>query len=179
VEIIRKHVKRIDRIVESVLDHSRPGKVKQMEIHLQDWLSDFIETFRQSIGDEEVHLTHSGESISVYFDPTQLEQILTNLCQNSIKYGKQPLNRLEIYLCTGKDKDGIPYLDVMNNGAAIPDEIVDNLFEPFFTTHSRSTGLGLYLSKEFCMLNGADFEYFNDTDSYGFRITFKMQETIE
>jgi len=178
VEIIRKHVKRIDSIVESVLDHSRPGNVKQKEIHLRTWLNDFIDTFRQSIGEEEVYLVHSGESISVYFDPTQLEQILTNLCQNSIKYGKASSKLLEIYLVTGVDKDGMPYLNVMNNGAAIPDEIVDNLFEPFYTTHSRSTGLGLYLSKEFCMLNGAEFEYFNDTDSYGFRITFKLQETI-
>ncbi len=178
VKIIRKHVKRIDNIVESVLDRSRPGKVKQKEIHLHEWLDEYIDTFKQSIGDEEIFLMHSGTPISIYFDPTQLEQILTNLCQNSIKYGKVPFQLLEIYLFTGVDDDDVPHLDVMNNGAAIPEDIVDKLFEPFYTTHSKSTGLGLYLSKEFCALNGADFEYFNDIDTHGFRITFKLQETV-
>lgn len=178
VNMIRKHVKRINNIVESILDRSRPGKAKQEEIQLKSWLDEFINTFKQSIGDEEIFLSQIGKSENIYFDPTQLEQILTNLCQNSIKYGKTPAKLLEISMKIGRDEHSIPYLDVMNNGATIPEDKAEKLFEPFYTTQSNSTGLGLYLSKEFCVLNGADIVYFNDIDKHGFRILFKLQDSI-
>ncbi len=176
IEIIRSHTKRINNIVESILERSRPGKVQQKEIHIKTWLTDYIATFQQSIGDEQVALRYSGEPIDIYFDPTQLEQIITNLCQNSLKYARVPDQNLEITFQTGYDELAIPYLDIMNNGATIPDDQVDNLFEPFYTTDSRSTGLGLFLSREFCSLNGANIEYFNDPSKHGFRISFLLQD---
>ena len=66
----------------------------------------------------------------------------------------------------------------MNNGPEIPEEQAEKLFEPFYTTHSQSTGLGLYFSKEYCVLNGADIEYFSDVGHHGFRISFMLQDTV-
>ena len=176
IDIIRKHVKRIDNIIESIMERSRPGKVYQKEIDLESWLDSFIETFQQTLGGESVSISHYGEPVSVVFDPTQLEQILTNLCQNSRKYAQKPNKTLDIAFHTGSDQNSVPYLDIIDNGDPIPEQLIDRMFEPFYTSDSKSTGLGLYLSREFCRLNGSDLEYYNDQNSHGFRIVFKGSE---
>ena len=107
-----------------------------------------------------------------------LEQILTNICQNSVKHGRIKDVPLEIHFRTSRNKYGVPYLDISNNGPRIPENQVERLFEPFFTTDSAGTGLGLYLSREFCNLNGADIAYFDDNTTHGFRITFQLQDSL-
>ena len=133
--------------------------------------------FQQSVHSEEVRISIIGQPCRVYFDTTQLEQILTNICQNSVKYGRVKDVPLEILFRTSLNKDGIPYLDISNNGPRIPENQVDRLFEPFYTTDSVGTGLGLYLSREFCNLNGAEIAYFSDNMAHGFRITFQLQDS--
>ena len=177
VKIIRKHVRRINDIIESVLERSRPGKAEQREVVFPNWLENFVTDFQQSVHSEEVRISISGQPCRVYFDTTQLEQILTNICQNSVKYGRVKDAPLEILFRTSLNKDGIPYLDISNNGPRIPENQVDRLFEPFYTTDSVGTGLGLYLSREFCNLNGAEIAYFSDNMAHGFRITFQLQDS--
>ena len=87
-------------------------------------------------------------------------------------------SELVISFQSGIDEQETPFLDVIDNGNGIPDFLVEQLFEPFYTTDSKSTGLGLYLSREFCRLNGADLDYFTGVNHHGFRLTFKLQETI-
>ena len=178
IEIIRKHVRRIDGIIESVLERSQPGRAQQMKIELTPWLHHFIKTFHQALGEQEISISVTGHPITIYFDAVQLDQVLTNLCQNSIQHNKMPLNELMISFQSGIDDDETPFLDVVDNGSDIPDSLVDQLFEPFYTTDSKSTGLGLYLSREFCRLNGADLDYFTGVNHHGFRLTFKLQETL-
>ena len=50
-------------------------------------------------------------------------------------------------------------LDVLDTGPGIAAADLPHLFEPFFTTSAAGTGLGLYISRELCALNGATLEY--------------------
>ncbi|HIA08183.1 MAG TPA: ATP-binding protein, partial [Chromatiaceae bacterium] len=52
-------------------------------------------------------------------------------------------------------------LDVIDTGVLIADEIAEKMFEPFFTTGTHGTGLGLYISRELCRTNGAELIYTN------------------
>jgi two-component system sensor histidine kinase PilS (NtrC family) len=52
----------------------------------------------------------------------------------------------------------------------VPAPIQGQLFEPFFTTDSKGTGLGLYLARELCAANGATLDYVNDVPGAHFRI---------
>ncbi len=178
VGIIRKHVQRIDNIIESIVERSLPGRAQQKKLKMDAWLDRFIETFRQTIGTREISMVVSGNPISVYFDPIQLEQILTNLCQNSLKYGDTGADMLEIAFHSDIDEEGVPFMNVTDNGDPISDSIVDQLFEPFYSSDSRSSGLGLYLSREFCSLNGADIDYFSGVENHGFKLSFRLQEAI-
>ncbi len=174
IQIIRTHSKRIDEIIESVLSRSRPGKAQRKPLQLQPWLKVFIDTFHETVSPGDVTLSTSGGDGSVMFDPTQLEQIITNLCQNSIKYAKPRDGKLKIRFYVGSVWDGTPYLDITDNGQGVKTEDIDMLFEPFHTSDSKSTGLGLFLVKEFCNFNGADIEYVKGTHRHGFRITFQQ-----
>ena len=174
IQIIRTHSKRIDEIIESVLSRSRPGKAQRKSLKLQPWLKVFIDTFHETVSPGDISLATAGGDGTVLFDPTQLEQIITNLCQNSIKYANPKDGKLKIRFYVGTVWDGTPYLDITDNGQGVKPEDVDMLFEPFHTSDSKSTGLGLFLVKEFCNFNGADIEYVKGAHRHGFRITFQQ-----
>ena len=181
IQIIRNHAKRIDHIVESILRRSRPGKTERKVIHLRPWLKVFIETFRETLsstktGLDSVELAFSGEDSEILFDPTQLEQVITNLCQNSVKYANPQYGHLKIRLHMARFWDDTPYLNLTDNGQGISREDAEQLFEPFYTSDSQSTGLGLFLVKEYCNLNGANIEYVRGSSRHGFRITFQSPE---
>ena len=178
IQIIRTHAKRIDNIIESVLQRSRPGTAERKEIRLYDWLEIFMSTFRETVTPGDVTLRLTGDDATIVFDTTQLEQILTNLCQNAIKYAKPDSGHLEIDLILGNGWDSVPFLDVIDNGQGVDPDDVDQLFEPFHTTDSKSTGLGLFLVREFCNYNGAEIEYIRGKKRHGFRIIFQQPDSL-
>ncbi len=177
IQIIRTHAKRIDEIIESVLQRSRPGQIQGKELSLLPWLKVFADTFQDTISNNDVILSSTGENATILFDPTQFEQIITNLCQNSIKYAKPEGEKLKIRFNVSVIWDGTIYLDITDNGQGVNAENVEQLFEPFYTSDSKSTGLGLFLVREFCTLNGAEIEYIRGTNRHGFRISFPPVET--
>jgi two-component system sensor histidine kinase PilS (NtrC family) len=59
---------------------------------------------------------------------------------------------------------------VQDNGPGVPAASQGQLFEPFFTTDSKGTGLGLYLARELCSANRALLEYVNEPAGAHFRI---------
>jgi len=61
-------------------------------------------------------------------------------------------------------------LSVIDNGPGVPPAIRGQLFEPFFTTEAKGTGLGLYLARELCAANRATVEYVTDGAGAHFRI---------
>ena len=81
---------------------------------------------------------------------------MDNLCQNALRYGKPengPIILRAIIL------QQAPCIEVIDNGSGINHEHISHLFEPFFTTSSSGTGLGLYISRELAELNQAKLSY--------------------
>ena len=54
---------------------------------------------------------------------------------------------------------GLPTLEIIDHGPGIDDRHLSQVFEPFYTTESAGTGLGLYISRELCESNQATLEY--------------------
>ncbi|RTL24382.1 MAG: ATP-binding protein, partial [Rhodocyclaceae bacterium] len=76
--------------------------------------------------------------------------------------------------------DGRVALDVSDDGPGIPEELRTQVFEPFFTTHSKGTGLGLYIARELAEANGAVLELCRDEPGISpagahFRITGRVK----
>ena len=157
-EIIANHSKRVDTIIENVLQLSRRSTSHRQEIVLKDWLTEFKTDFVQMDGirSEHLKLDVEPEDIRIQVDPGHLHQVLTNLCQNAFVHaGDQAAVTLKA--CRG-GKTAV-WLDVVDNGPGIDTETAEQMFEPFYTTSSAGTGLGLYIAQELCGINQARLSY--------------------
>src|SRR3569832_1086143 len=87
-EIIREHSRRMNAIVENVLQLSRRQRARPQELALKPWLEQFISDFclTQNIGAEHITLEVNPSDTVVRMDPQQLHQILWNLCHNGVRY---------------------------------------------------------------------------------------------
>ena len=157
-EIIREHSIRVNQIIEDILQLSRRNASIRKKIDLRNWLNDYLDHFilENGISADNFSKLIASEQLAVVIDPGHLKQILDNLCRNALKYGHPERGKiiLKVYKC-----DRTPCIEVIDSGSGIPVSDQHHLFEPFFTTSSNGTGLGLYISRELAELNQAKLSY--------------------
>lgn len=164
-EIIRKHCTRVNHIIEDILLLSRRSDSRRENIELQPWLEDFLADFlaERQLTMQSFRLVQSSDHLVALADPGHLRQIMDNLCQNALRYGKPELGPIII---RSADINKSPCLEVIDNGNGIDEETLKHLFEPFFTTSRAGTGLGLYICKELAELNQAKLHYYITDDNH-------------
>jgi two-component system sensor histidine kinase PilS (NtrC family) len=162
VEIIGAHTKRVNQIIENILQLSRRRISTPQTIHLNEWLPKFINDYSagKSIKEKPFIDCIVADPIQAKFDVGQLQQVLTNLCDNGLRYSHPPKNCPNLVLEAGTDTHTQqPYIKVIDFGDGISKENLAHLFEPFFTTENTGSGLGLYICKELCESNQALISY--------------------
>lgn len=160
-DIICANASRISEIVDNVLQLSRRDTGKREQFELAPWLEQFRHEFVQTTGvaDARIRVHRGMPGLRVLVDPSHLRQVLWNLCENAVKYAGED-GSATVDLRPGRvEATGRPYLDVADNGDGIDASLVDSIFEPFFTARQGGTGLGLYIARELCELNGAALSY--------------------
>ncbi len=174
--IIHDNIKRANRIISDVLDLARRDRVKPEAIALGAWLQTFIQEFTLAPDGPppEWRSNIASADPTICFDPHQLRQVLWNLCANACQHGARPGQPPRIELRAGLENGrGRPFLEVRDAGPGVAAEHLEHLFEPFFTTRAKGTGLGLYLARELCEANRAQLQYLPITEGGScFRITF-------
>ena len=154
IEIINQHTLRINNIIEDILEISRSSPTVKEQVNLERWLPSFIDDFCQSglVQPESFELEIEVDHPVMQFDTGHLAQILTNLCTNAVVHGDgdAPITirvfKTEAYpLC----------IEVADRGPGVNAEILDQIFEPFYTTSHEGSGLGLYICGQLCELNNA------------------------
>jgi two-component system sensor histidine kinase PilS (NtrC family) len=181
ITIIGDHTRRVNAVVENVLELSRPGTSSPHRIGIRSWLDEFVDEFVNSgnCEAEQIEITVSPADLEVYMDPSLLHQVVWNLCQNATQHGardKVPFKlRLECEVSSSTLK---PHLDIIDNGPGIDTDSAETIFEPFFTTRSTGTGLGLYIAREICENNQCSLDFLPVEDGGScFRITFTGGES--
>ena len=171
--IISKHSNRLNQIIENVMQLSRQKKPELKKFNLKDTLNTFVEEFKDSQSGE-VTIELSGEPVFVYFDASHLQQVLTNLLDNAIRYSKEATEEAWVGLRYGIEiSTGHPFLLIEDRGEGVAKQHRDRIFEPFFTTSRTGTGLGLYISRELCEINYATLDYVDtEADPRCFRLGF-------
>ncbi len=174
--IINTQTRRLNNIVENVLQLSRQQRGTPDPIELNDWLEQFQQEFtaNQSLRPEQLVVRLDQCPLPIAFDSTQLHQVMWNLCANAIHHGGQPAADVRIELHGGIDTTfNQPYLDISDNGAGIDEETLSHIFEPFYTTSTSGTGLGLYITREVVETNRAKIRYIKgQTQGSRFRLYF-------
>ncbi|WP_083330679.1 sensor histidine kinase [Halofilum ochraceum] len=174
--IMLAHSRRVNHIVESVLELSRQRGGEGTTVELAEWLPDFARQYAHDhqLGTDRLRHTAPGTALRVHFDPGQLDQIVRNLCDNSLRHGRRSDGESVIVtLCAGTDREGHTWLDVRDDGNPIDRRQVDEIFEPFFTTSHSGTGLGLFLARELCEANNARLHFVASDTGNCFRVTLQ------
>jgi two-component system sensor histidine kinase PilS (NtrC family) len=160
LRIVGDNVARVNRMVEDILKLSRKvqpgGEPVRLALFLAELKAEFTET--HGLADDMVCIGEAG-SRTVRFDGLHLREVLVNLLGNAVRYASGKPASIRVFPVL--DATGRVELHVQDDGPGITPEVRAHLFEPFYTTSSKGTGLGLYLARELCLNNGAmlDYEY--------------------
>nr|WP_218170351.1 ATP-binding protein [Pseudomonas gingeri] len=173
-QIIQDQSKRMNLVIENVLQLSRRRPAEPQLIDLGTWLETFVSEWRERARpNQQLHLEIASAWLQTRADPLQLTQVLNNLLENGLRYSAQLHDQAQVWLTLSlEQKNELPTLEVLDNGPGVAPEQLQHLFEPFFTTESKGTGLGLYLSRELCESNQARLDYSRRQGGSCFRITF-------
>ncbi|WP_455233836.1 sensor histidine kinase [Thiogranum longum] len=157
-EIIGNHTRRVNNIIENVLQLSRRSESHPKDLAINDWLQEFVEELVQSehIEPGVLELDIPPEPLLVRVDASHLHQILTNLCQNALRHVG---DNARIVIRARRQDGELVHMEVIDNGPGIDKDTVEQMFEPFYTTASSGTGLGLYIARELCDINQARLSY--------------------
>ena len=186
--IITKNAERVSVIINNVLQLSR-GEATQVEtFELASWIDDFRAEFCETMQwrpDQLVSVnveTSAGSPTGSYpalalrenqdgelavlggtevtADPTQLRQVVWNLCDNAIKNGLRDRLTDVIEIRYGRLKPAArPFLEVADRGPGVRPEDTERIFEPFFSGQHQGSGLGLFLARELAQTSGATLLY--------------------
>ncbi len=163
--IIHNHSQRINFIINSILDFSRRNNALPEIINLSQWAENFKREYLEQHNDAIIDIISNEEGITTTVDSNHLYQILTNLVDNGLRYNERSTGEKKVTLQIRlQKKDQCPVIDIIDNGTGIKKEDVHKMFEPFYTTDSMGSGLGLYLCKELSEANQANLRYNYDTE---------------
>ncbi|PZP35625.1 MAG: histidine kinase [Roseateles depolymerans] len=101
-------------------------------------------------------VTISEASLMVLFDAEHLRRVLVNLLDNALRHSTNETGAVRLSLAARAEA---VQLTVSSLGPPVPPEVEKHLFEPFFSTRSRGSGLGLYICRELCERYGARIDY--------------------
>lgn len=180
LHIIQDNTRRLDRIVENILQLSRRGPVQSDDIDLGPFIETIVAELARDHG-----LDTRMLDVSIYgrpvlqFNTDHMRQVLVNLLQNARRHASGRPGSVNLVVVpvvpsvaratdekvfgAARDIERIELI-VQDDGGGIDSETRQHLFEPFFTTHHQGTGLGLYLARELCLANGATLGYVPNAD---------------
>jgi two-component system sensor histidine kinase PilS (NtrC family) len=160
--MIEQNAQRLSRIVDDILNVARaqPNQdtttapalpldqtVRQIA---QEWI-------RQSRAERILGVHVHAPAAHVGFDPEHLRRLLVNLLDNALRHASGKPS--SIRLITQPSGNDHIRLSVWSDGQALEASVMRHLFEPFFSSESRSSGLGLYICRELCERYGAQIAY--------------------
>ena len=175
--IVRENTQRLNRLVEDVLRVARREPPLGDEIDINEFVRQFLAEFMRDRGLAAATIQLESEpELRVKFEQSHLRQVLYNLVDNALRYATGGPKSVRIVIERGPEEDR-PQLWVFDDGEGVPRDARAALFEPFFTTRTQGTGLGLYLAREFCVTNRADLSYstrreLDGSSSDGFLLRF-------
>jgi two-component system sensor histidine kinase PilS (NtrC family) len=162
LKIVGDNVARVNRMVEDILQLSRKVQPHSEPLALDAFLAELRTEFIDTHGlpADIVGLSVAPGTL-VRFDQLHLREVVLNLLNNAVRYASGGPDSIRIELLRHHHHAQRMELHVQDDGPGISPEVRAHLFEPFYTTSSKGTGLGLYLARELCLNNEArlDYEY--------------------
>lgn len=160
--MVRQNAQRLAKIVDEVLNISRVQEqlpAPQAGVLLLDDAVLHVTTdwAHQNTATQRMCVTTDSANAAVRFDPEHLRRLMINLLDNALRYASTSAGAIKV--ATQLVRPGLARLNVWSDGQALEQAVLTHLFEPFFSSESRSSGLGLYICRELCERHGALIGY--------------------
>jgi two-component system sensor histidine kinase PilS (NtrC family) len=167
MRMVSDNVERLKRIVDDVMEVA-PGVVQDVGMidataQVAAACGEWARASGVSAGaNGQLRVDLPPEPLGVLFDAEHLRRVLVNLLDNALRYASKSPGAIHLRLDSRHEAQA--FLSIASDGAPIPPDVEPYLFEPFFSTRSRGTGLGLYICRELCERYGASIDYRLRTD---------------
>jgi len=141
IDVIGNEIHRLDRVVQILVDFTRPRDLHFEEIDLRRLLEDVVTLATPEAEQHGVTIsrTPASEALKVKVDTDFMKQALLNVVINGVQAMSQGGT---LAICTRRDEDSI-LTEIRDQGGGIPHEIQDKIFELYFTTKKSGSGIGL------------------------------------
>ena len=142
IETIITQAEILRRIATEFSSFGKVIRVKPEELEVDDFLREFVATYRGAEG-VDISYSSSCEGIRAFADREALRKIMVNLMENALE-AMQGEGSVEV-ACGVRGE--MVVISVIDSGPGLSDEVVEHLFEPYFSTKTNGTGLGLAISQ--------------------------------
>lgn len=171
MEIVPKEINRLTSLITDLLEYSKPRKPNREVIKVKEILDSIYHLLQKQIGDKSVNfMVNVDENAYIYADKHQIKQVFINLILNSL----EAIPHAGLIKVTTKCVNGLTEIIIEDNGKGIPQEHLDKVMDPFFTTKKDGTGLGLFICYQIVQENGGNINIESQIDT-GTKVTIKLQ----
>lgn len=170
VRIINDNARRIERLVREVLELGKRDEVVREALPVADFVGEMIEELGLGGAQERaIFRVEIAPEETIGIDRAHLHQILGNLFSNARRYCSGRPGSIRIY--TNHTSGDRVSIHVADDGPGVPAEQRAQVFEPFFTSDTKGTGLGLYIARELAEANEASLELVGNAPGAHFVLT--------
>lgn len=151
LEVIEVEIHRLDRVVQTLVDFSRPVELQLREQDIRQVIGDVLTLAAEELSTRNVTLqsTIASNPLMANVDADLLKQAVINVIENGAQAMPEG-GRLHVTL--EDDKKNV-VLRIADEGTGIPDEIRDKIFDLYFTTKSEGSGIGLAMTYRILQLH--------------------------
>ena len=170
---IEKAAWRCQKIIKNFIQFSKQTN-KVLSCDLNEIISQTIPFLKTMVQSKTLSLDLDKNSFSIQADPCSLQQVIFNLIRNALQ-AVGPKGKVEIQSQFKGDK---AWFRVKDDGCGILEENLDKIFNPFFTTKSNGTGLGLRISSKFIQQSGGEL-FVESKQNKGSKFSFYLNKSNE
>ncbi len=155
VEILAGEMERLDRVVQTLADFTRPMELRMQEMNLADVVDAVVELTTAEM--EEHHVVfdcRTEQPVMVRADGEMLRQALLNLVLN----GMQAMPRGGVLRIDVRQEKDTAIVEVADAGVGIPPELMPRIFDLYFTTKAKGSGIGLAMTYRIVQMHGGAME---------------------
>jgi signal transduction histidine kinase/putative methionine-R-sulfoxide reductase with GAF domain len=161
--IVIREVDRLEALLGDVLAYSKQVPPSLEACRIDTLVRDMVDIYREDFQDKQIaiELRLSADPPTIEADSQQLKQVFINLFANAMQaMPNGGTLTVQIEPWPRDEGDGV-VITISDTGGGVPQEVVENIFNPFFTTKQEGTGLGLALSKRVVEGHGGTIEIVN------------------
>jgi len=171
LETIQTRSKGLADFVTSYDQLAKIPQPKFQTVDLNDLVQRVLTLFASDIEMKQINLQSTVDStIRVEADASLIEQVLINLIKNAIEVVESADNRKISIEAELRDESTV--LTITDNGPGIPEEVLENIFVPFYTTKSSGSGIGLSLSRQIMKAHNGNISVSTTSKGSSFKLTF-------